>query len=421
MKTAIRSTRQKKIAAHVCSDCNKAVTAERRPAGWKERPDGGLLCKECVKDQYVIRSLVLPVAEPVGTTWEEFDRLKLKAWRMSTDLANWTVAEMFRQDKTPVGGAKLEKFSDWYAYGHARDNYPLFSEWDGAKQSLNIVMRSTERKYRDERFAVLARGEHGLLRYRYPAPYPVDADAWKAWFGSEHEPLVSFGMPGQQVTLRLKRKADLARQIAMFGEVVAGKVIRGEAALYRVQRKGQSQLMFKMVGLFRRQPITRERVNTCLLVTSPESLLIAEIIGGTIPPQRLLEMQPEARLAFAEEARVTRTWTLNHDHLRRWAAERDAYLQRTSEDLKREKRATARQRHNLLKARETRLKKYDDRIKTALEQASAQVAKFCERQRVSVLAYDDSIRSFVNRLPWHIFKEMLTRKLSDRGVLLVSA
>lgn len=343
----------------------------------------------------VIRAVTLPVAAPVGRSWEELRPVLHASWRLSTGAANWCVHELFRRDtpglaKVPdaVKQGRADK-GRFYAYGEAA-KLPWFGDWAGAKQSLNICLQYAHRKYLAERFAVLVRHESRLLTVRYPYPFPVDADAWRPSYAPGGFPAVSLTLPGgERFELRLKRRADFGRQLAMFRQLHDGTAGKGEAAVYR---NGKGDVLLKLVGKFPRRDPVADRVHACFLHTDPAALLVAEIDG-------------------------LRPWILNADHLKRLQAAHRVYRQRMSEDLKREKRMDPRQRAAALKSLDARCEKHRHRIDTALHQLSAQVARFCQRQRVATVAYDDSVKSYMpDGFAWHRLKERVAYKLDGMGV-----
>ena len=388
----------KKLSEHLylCAGCGITVKGTRLPRGWKHVGDQDL-CKDCFRSRYAVRSVALPVFGPLEHTWEELNQATATAWRLSTDLANWMVAEMFRRDMVPVGSRELPKFimkgkdtpDGWYGYGHAREHYPDFSGWDDAKNNLNIVLRAVERKYIQTRYDVLFRHAQALLTYRYPYPYPVGAPNWTPLLVDDF-PAVRLSLPDTgNWTLRLKRSADLGRQLAGFRQLLQGQAIKGEAALYR---KGK-HLMLKMVGWFPRQPVS-ERIHACVLHTDPSAFLVAEIDGRS-------------------------PWILNEDQLCRWKMAHEAYLQRTGEDLKREKRMDRRQRQNLLQARHLREQKFDNRMNSSCQMLAAQVARFCQRQKVAYAVFDNHCQKYLPSFRWGQFEESLRNALDNVGVVLV--
>lgn len=352
----------------------------------------------------VVRCATLPVSVPLGErpdgtpwTWAALDAALVPAFRLATDAANWCVHEMFKRDvpgvaKTPGTVKPRGKTNPggFYSYGEFLAAHPGCTAkggaWSGAAQSLNICLRYAERKYRDTRHAVMVRHDTGLLTVRFPYPFPVDADAWRPRYEGDF-PVVALALPGVgSVDLRLKRTGDFRRQLALFRRFVDGTAKKGEAALYR-NRKGQ--LLLKLVGHFPRAARVGAD-NVCFLHTDPGALLVAEVNGRSVT--------------------VT-----NGDHLRRahavirsTADRHRAWLRRTSEDKKREVRMDRRQQTNLNQKVEERCAEQRARIDTAVKQIAAQVARFCERQRVGVLAYDDSVKSFLpDGFPWHALETRL--------------
>ncbi len=352
----------------------------------------------------VVRCVTIPVAVPMGTdpagapwTWASFDAAMRDAFRLSTDLANWAVHTLFRRDtpgapKTPDAvRVRSETNPDGcYLYGEAGGSFPGWSERvAGATQSAQCVFQAVHKKYLQDRFAIQVRHESALLTYRYPYPFPVHNASWHPEYEHGKSACVTLAVPGVgRVALALKTRAGFGRQLAMFRQLCDGTAKRGEAALYRDRKE---LLLLKMVGHFPRRERT-EAANVCYLHTDPNALLVAEINGRSVA--------------------VT-----NGDHLRRahavirTVADRHRrFLQRVGEDKKREVRMDHAQRANLGARVKARCGKQRARIDTAVKQIAAQVARFCERQRVALLAYDDSVKDYLpDGFPWHALKTRITQ------------
>lgn len=333
-----------------------------------------------------VRAVTLPVAEPVGRSWDELDAALKGCFRLSTDLANWCVHRLYALD-VPGQAKEPPAVLKWYGYGDAGEHYPAWGEWSGAMASAQCVIRAVHRKYRQVRFGVMVRHAQHLLTYRHPYPFPVHNQNWKVSYDGGGFPVVTLPLPGLgAVTLRLKRRADFGRQLAMFRRLHDGAAKKGEAALCR-DRKGN--LLVKLVGRFPRRD-RGEATNTCFLHTDPNALLVAEVNGRSVT--------------------VT-----NADHLRRahavirgLAARHRAFLDRAADDKKREVRMDRVLRSQLNDAVDARCAKQRRRVDTAVKQIAAQVARFCERQRVGLVAYDDSVRSFLpDGFAWHMLKERM--------------
>lgn len=337
-----------------------------------------------------VRSVVLPVSVPLGAdptgapwTWQSFNAALLPAFRLSTDLANWCVRRLFVLDD-PAIAKTPDAVKKWYGYKDAGEHYPDKAKWSGAMASLNIVTRTAQRKYVQQRFDVMVRHDSSLLTYRFPQPFPVHNACWQTDYADGGFPTVRLALPGVgQVELRLKRDGGFRRQLAMFRQLHDGTAKKSEAALYRDRKE---QLLLKMVGHFPRHD-RGGADNVCFLHTDPNALLVAEINGRSVT--------------------VT-----NGDHLKRahavvreTADRHRRFLQRVGEDKKREVRMDPRQRGNLNRKVDERCAKQRARIDTAVKQIAAQVARFCERQRVGLVAYDDANKDFLpDGFPWHALK-----------------
>lgn len=340
----------------------------------------------------VVRAVTLPVARPVELTWPDLNAALTPCFRLATELANWCVRRLFvldaPGDKTP------ETVRTWYGYRDAVDHYPGAKDWAGAMASLNIVTRTAQRKYVQQRFAVMVRHESSLLTYRYPQPYPVHNQNWSLTWKPGERPVVSLPLPGiGRVALELLATGAYRRQLAMLRGFLDGTVEKGEAAVMK-DRKGQ--LMVKLVGHFPRREPDAAPVNACFLHTDPNAFLVAEVNGRSVA--------------------IT-----NGDHIRRAVAIHKAFLQRAAEDRKREVRMDRRQRKNFGAAVDARCGRQADRVKTAVHQLTAQVVRFCERQRVGVVVYDDADRGFIPEgFAWHAVGERLADKLDRAGITFLA-
>lgn len=379
----------------------------------------------------VVRAVTLPVAVPLGAdpaggpwTWGTFDAALLPAFRLSTDLANWCVRRLFVLDD-PASARTPDAVKKWYGYKDAGEAFPAIAGWAGAMASLNIVTRTVQRKYIQERFRVMVRHESNLLTYRFPQPFPVHNANWKTDYADGGFPTVRLALPGVgQVELRLKRRADFGRQLAMFKALHEGTAKKGEAALYR-DRKGV--LLLKLVGHF---PRTRG-LNALPPSADPMPTLPDAEVGGRVTPEALAAEMPEGAGSAGETPSLVRgvgvqdrgnvcflhtdpnallvaeingrsVTVTNGDHLKRahavireTADRHRRFLQRVSEDKKREVRMDRGQRDNLNKKVADRCSKQHARIDTAVKQIAAQVARFLERQRVGLVAYDDAVKTFL--------------------------
>lgn len=336
------------------------------------------------------RCITLPVGVPIDSSWDNLNASLKIAFDLSTDLANWTVLEMFKADVSGQRMSEEAKKLGGMFYNHAfvQGKYPRAAEWEGCMQSAGCVVRDVARKYGRDRSRFMLAHDHSLLSYRYPTPYPIHNQKVKLSYTSGDFPTVRLPLPGETFALRLKRAAEFGRQLAMFKKLESGEAKKCAAALYR-NRKGD--LLCKLVGKFPAIP-NKDMVHACLLHTDSNSLLVAEIDG-----------------------RRPVIW--NADHLRRWQSVHHVYLQRSGEDMKREHRMDRRQRVNLEKARAERCAKFNSRMDTGTDQIAAQVGRFIERQKVARIIYDDGEKSYMpDGFRWFALQERIKIICEGMGV-----
>lgn len=398
-----------------CSACGKrkAVKPDRRgtfrlPRSWKAINDGQV-CDGCIKANYVLRAVAFPF-HPHGMDWKELDPLLKDCFARATALANWAVLELARHDLARDSG--MEKLPPYpkcpcpacaesreaiYLYGHFA-SYGGRADWDGAAASANAIMRFAKAKYDRERLDVVWRRARALPTFRHPFPFPVDADDWRPHHGKSSAadsnlPLVDVRLPGGRVTLGLRGGPEMARQLAMFRQIVSGEApVRGELSLYR--KRGR--VMLKMVALFPRRPAANG-AGTLVLKTWPDCFWTAQV-----------------------EGREFAAWRENGDHVRRQVARHLRYLDRIAEDTKHEKRVPREQRRHIDAAREDRCAKHAGRVKDFIEVATKQAAGYAARQKVGAVLFDYSCREYLPKFPWRQVCETLRRKLDGYGIALVA-
>jgi hypothetical protein len=82
----------------------------------------------------VIRSVTLPVAAPADMTWKELDAILTPAFRAATELANWSVHQMFKRDVPGPECPKTLKAKNkdnptgLYLYGIAKSEFSRLGE-----------------------------------------------------------------------------------------------------------------------------------------------------------------------------------------------------------------------------------------------------------------------------------------------------
>lgn len=381
---------------------------------------------------YVVRGITFRVAAPLGVdtprvpylrfdSWEQFDPLLDQCLGMAARLANWCVQQLHRLDATGSRETPAA-VSDWLQHGYVGPlaAYPELGLWGNAKQTLSLTARATHRHYLRKRFDALVRYKNHLLTLKDPQPFRFHNQTVRLSHAPGGFPVVSVPFPGVgRIALRLARRGH-GRQLAGFRELLDGKAVPGEA---RISRDGKGHTLLTLAGWFPRRKARKHKA-LCGLYTAADALLAAEVAGRRT---NLTNADQLRRWHAAHRRESSRGGTpcvcsFAPEAMRDAVARHKDYLRRTSEDLKRERRMDRRQRANLLKARGFRCDKHRHRLDTFLHQVTAQVVRFCQRQRVGTLVYDDRDKSFFpDGFPWHSLKTYLGYKCDAAGITFVAS
>jgi hypothetical protein len=384
--------------------------APRPPRGWKRHGEQ-YYSPQGWQSLYLLRAITIPIVGPHGeTNWPELREAMHAAWSQATSLSNWAISELSRRDvrrlpemeKLPALDAKRA-----YLYPEARELFPGIPT-----NTVVSILNAVGGKYRKLRYDLIWRAAISLPSFRYPTPFPIHNQAWKAaWSEDErHAPLITANIGGRKLVLQLRGGVEFRRQLSAFGKIVSGEAVAGELAFYgrRVsesahrnglpvngsqgEQRMQTRIMAKMVAwLPRADAPKREKQKTITLCTCPTSLLLATIEGREDP------------------------WVLNADHARRWIAQETRAMQRLREDLKAESRRSPK-REVMLSRMASRSAKHNRRIDTLCHEASANLINFARRQRATHIIYDDSSKEYLPSFPWAKLLNYLTYKADEAQI-----
>jgi hypothetical protein len=383
----------------MCSSCRRLSKTDRLPHGWKRRAET-FYCTTCWADRYTIRSIAMPVAEPVGRRWQDFHEALKEGWVSATAAANWMMTQLYVRDIRRDKEEKMPPMMRVYLYPEVRASFPAL-----APQTVVTLENATQAAYRKARFQVIWTCSASLPVYRYPVPLPVHNQSWEATIVQER-PVVRVRLGNQWWDLRLKGGPRFRRQTAAYRQMVSGEVVRGELALYRVRaqqgkisdRPNRSQtskfaIMCKMVGWFaRRYPDSshaHEKPQTVLPVRTAEDMLLTAV-----------------------NANDERVWRYHGEHLRRWAAEHRKLLQGLADDQKVEQRPLA----PFADRRTAAASKYRNRMGSAVREIAAQLVAYAVRRNFSAIEYDDSVTGFCPQLPYWTLRTKIQTKCEEMGL-----
>ena len=379
----------------LCSVCGRIVKAKkpasrRLPKGWKNHQER-LYCGACLRKNFILRAVTLPVAGPLDGTWDELNAILRIMFIRTTQISNWMMTQLYARDvrrttPPPLAGEqakdadKMPPPKHTYLYPEAR---PLFPELP--PQSVAAIEQAVTRKYnaRAMRYKVNWTAQASLPVFRYPTPFPVHNQSWSVLIENNF-PVVSARMGDAWIRFRLHGGVRYRRQISAVLQIVSGTAVPGEMALYR---QG-TDLLCKMAAWLPRRENTSERIDALTVRTATDALV------------ETFNVKDE------------RVWTYHGDHLVRLIARHRAMLQRLADDSKaesrpvppfaeRRRRASAKMRH---------------RLKTDCQTIAAMIAKYAVRRRFRLIRYDDTERSFCVDFTWYQLKQYLSQKCDELGL-----
>ena len=247
--------------------------------------------------------------------------------------------------------------------------------------AVGALLHSVEQRYRKARLSVIWRSEASLPHYRYPMPFPVRKQGWKARYGDNNVPLVDVKLGEKAFSLRLCGGPRYHRQLSSFKNIVSGDAVRCELTLYR-QRANASdhrmgvedrtpgggqrihyRVMVKMTAWLPRKSCDRERTGFLEVRTGDKTFLTATALGRT-------------------------PWVLNVDHVSRWIVRHRRQIDRLAEDCKHEVQRPKRERCRIADRREKIVALHRRRLDSFCHQSAAMLANYAERNGFLEVRYD---------------------------------
>lgn len=372
-----------------CTDCKKtpAKQSARLPRGWKHKGDD-YYCPDCWIKHYYLRAVILPVVAPVDCTWPELRESLRAMWRETTRCSNWMMTECYAGDVRRAGavGEKMPPMPKTYLYPEARKMFPALPS-----QTVASIEQSVQRKYRKLRYKIVWTGDVSLPTFRYPTPFPVNAQSWDASWGEDGQrPHVSVRIGDQRRTIRLKGGSQLGRQRKNFAALVSGDAQAGEMAIYE---RGDDLLCKMVAWLPRPDRRSWEQTGELAVRTDAKSLLVA--VNGK------------------DDA----LWTYNGDHLPRWIAAHARRLHRLAEDQKYENRPVP----SFRSFRDAACEKFRDRMDSACHEIAHQLVEYADRRHFASIRYDDKVKSFCPEFQWAKLRSLIIEKADASAIRVTVA
>ena len=367
-----------------CAGCQKEASVKKRlPTGWKHAGEE-YWCGDCWRGKYVLRAITLPVAQPLGVTWEDFRTALKLMWRETTRASNWMVRQLALADiEREPGVAKMPPMPRSYLYPVARQQFPVLPS-----QTVAALEQAVTAKYKAKRYEVVWTCAAALPTFRYPQPFPVHNQSWSVTV-EDSSPTISIRIGEHRVQLRLKSGHRFRRQVAAVKGIASGSAVTGECALYE---KGKD-VMVKMVAWLPRKAVSEQMSGVLRVRSTSASLIVA--------------------LNEKEEA----LWSYNADQIPRLAAKHRRRLQRWAEDSKFEQRPVA-----AFATRRTEASlRYHRSINTAADQAAASLVLYARRRKFAAIVWDDTDRSFCADFVWFRLESRMATLADENGIAFSKA
>jgi hypothetical protein len=368
----------------------------RLPHKWK-RLEEATYCQLCWRERYVLRTIAMPVVEPLGDGWQGFQATLRSSWAQVTEAANWMMTELYAHDVQRHDEAKMPAMRRLYLYPEARRRFPGL-----APQTVASLEQTTQAEYRAARYQVIWTHAASLPTHRYPVPVPVHNQSWRATI-TDDRPVVRVRLGERWWALRLKGGPRFRRQLTGFRQMVSGEAIRGQLALYR--RRAHE-------GPIADRPLGDQHVSYAV-VCKMAAWLPRHPQEGIRSSERILEVRTATdALLVAFDGGHEAVWQYHGDHLRRWSAEHRRSLLRLADDQKTGQWPLA----PFADRRAAAVLKYRNRLRSAVQEASAQVVGYAARRKFGVLKYDDAVRGFCADLPFAALRERIRTKCDEVGL-----
>jgi hypothetical protein len=356
-----------------------------------------IYCEKCWRERYSLRSIALPVVEPVGEDWAAFREALKDGWTEATAAANWMMTELYARDVRRHGEEKMPRMTRVYLYPEARLRFPGL-----ASQTVATIENHMQAAYRAARYEVVWTCAASLPVYRYPLPLPVHNQSWEATTIADR-PVARVRLGDRWWKLRLKGGPRLKRQTEAYRQIVSGEAVRGELALYRIRAHNG-----KLTG----RPNGDQQVKYTVICKMVAWLPRARSSGPHQPGGSLRVSTAGDVLLAALNARDEHVWRYHGDHLTRWIAEHRRRLARFADDQKAEHRPTP----PFADRRTSATVKYRNRMSSAIREIAAQVVGYATRRGFFALEYDDSITGFAPEFPYAALREQILSKCEAAGL-----
>lgn len=384
----------------------------RLPKGWKKLRSERY-CPTCRASLYRLRALTFPVATVEGGMWKEFCQALKACWARSTHLANWCLQELHKAEpRRAASDEKMHAAPDVNLYQLWQDHHER-ANWNGSSAAANSVIHATRGKWLKTRKSVMWFNESAPPTFRFPFPYPVDADAWTPLYietDGGKRPAVRTNLGGLTWTIQLRGGHEFRRQLAGFAQLISGEAVKGELAIYRKRSHGSH----------RRTGEAKEAGGGARVATRIMVKLVAYLpvrVGDKARSEALEVVTKKGCLLCATGPHnADRPWLYHANYMRHWVRVYQWKRQNIADDTKAEKRRPKRNARQTNDYYRTIAVKYGNRMTTFCDRLSKMLVAFADRSGYAAVVYDDREKTYVNEFPWATLRDMIQRKARDAGL-----
>lgn len=343
-----------------------------------------------------------------------------------------------RDTRREPGMTKLPPMPKMYLYPEARRRFPQLPS-----QTLASLEHAMAGKYKALRYNLLWTGSVSLPNCRYPVPFPVPAQAWRAKWDKDGSPLVELRLGDSRWTLRLRGGPHFRRQTESLAQIISGEAIPGELSIFRKKASrsdhrsglidrdaGGGRSHFRLIAKF----VAHLPRKSAVSVQVPKSLTLNRTSNGASKGTNgsanghangngsatsggVMTLRTGSDFFFrAEMFDRENAWTLHADHVRRWQQDMQRRQRRLAMDLGEDKTHSSRTRKRMQVRADQLAEKQYRRHHAWCHEATSLVAKYARKQAISTIVYDDADRSYLREFPWYMLGVLLRDKLDERGI-----
>lgn len=260
--------------------------------------------------------------------------------------------------------------------------YPSVKElFHGSRNVCASVTRQAEKTYKQFRFDMWTLRATLPTKRHEPWPIPIANTKWLMREVNVVADCLMIG--GEHCEFTLRGGSNYARQLAPIKSILDGGPGKIGDSRVGLDRRG-NVVFYVSVSIPKRDPVKSD--GELHVKTQRDAFIVAAKERDSVP------------------------FTINADHVFGWIDQHKRRQQRLSQDSK------SGVRRKLYNRRDIESRKYQDRIKSFIEETTAHIVKYASRRKCGTVLYDDTIRSYMPEFQWFVFCQRLKDKCEQAGI-----